>query len=75
MLRRSWMLGRKKIAPATNISCSKYYIRYVPRPTCRGSVPLFPLSYKSGGFDTLNQGYPLLQYEEAVPVRRSLAAR
>jgi hypothetical protein len=24
---------------------------------------------------TLNQGYPLLQYEDAVPVRRSLAAR
>jgi hypothetical protein len=24
---------------------------------------------------TLNQGYPLLQYEDAVPVRHSLAAR
>jgi hypothetical protein len=24
---------------------------------------------------TLNQGYPLLQYEGTVPVRRSLAAR
>jgi hypothetical protein len=24
---------------------------------------------------TLNQGYPLLQYEDAVPVWRSLAAR
>jgi hypothetical protein len=24
---------------------------------------------------TLNQGYPLLQYEDVVPVRRSLAAR
>jgi hypothetical protein len=24
---------------------------------------------------TLNQGYPLIQYEDAVPVRRSLAAR
>jgi hypothetical protein len=24
---------------------------------------------------TLNQGYPLLQYEDAVPVRCSLAAR
>jgi hypothetical protein len=24
---------------------------------------------------TLNQGYPLLQYEDTVPVRRSLAAR
>jgi hypothetical protein len=33
--------GRKKIAPAANISGSKYYIRYVPEPTCRGSVPLY----------------------------------
>jgi hypothetical protein len=24
---------------------------------------------------TLDQGYPLLQYEDAVPVRRSLATR
>jgi hypothetical protein len=24
---------------------------------------------------TMNQGYPLLQYEGTVPVRRSLAAR
>jgi hypothetical protein len=24
---------------------------------------------------TLNQGYPLLQHEDAVPVRRSLATR
>jgi hypothetical protein len=40
ILRRSRMSGRKKIARATNISGSKYYIRYVPGPTCRGSVPL-----------------------------------
>jgi hypothetical protein len=48
ILRRSRMSGRKKIAPAANISSSKYYIRYVPRPTCRGSVPLYvpPLSIK-----------------------------
>jgi hypothetical protein len=36
ILHRSRMSGRKKIAPAAN----KYYIRYVPGPTCRGSVPL-----------------------------------
>jgi hypothetical protein len=40
MLRRSQASGRKKVAPAANISSSKYYIRYVPAPTCRGSVPL-----------------------------------
>jgi hypothetical protein len=50
MLRRSRMLGRKKIAPAANISSSKYYIRYVPGHTCRGSIPLcMPLGYKRGG--------------------------
>jgi hypothetical protein len=41
ILHRSRMSGRKKIAPAANISSSKYYIRYVPGPTCRGSVPLY----------------------------------
>jgi hypothetical protein len=50
MLRRSQMSGRKKIALAVNISSSKYYIRYVSGPTCRGLVPLYmPLSYKRGG--------------------------
>jgi hypothetical protein len=48
MLRRSRMSGRKKIAPAPNIISYKYYIRYVPGPTCRGSVPLYmpPLAIK-----------------------------
>jgi hypothetical protein len=41
MLRRSRMSQHKKIAPAANVSSSKYYIRYVPRPTCRGLVPLY----------------------------------
>jgi hypothetical protein len=41
MLRRSRMSRRRKIAPAANISSSKYYICYVPGPTCRGSVPLY----------------------------------
>jgi hypothetical protein len=41
ILHRSRMSGRKKIAPAANISSSKYYIRYVPGPTCRGSIPLY----------------------------------
>jgi hypothetical protein len=47
-LRRSRMSGRKKIAPATNISSSKYCICYVPGPTCQGSVPLYmpPLAIK-----------------------------
>jgi hypothetical protein len=36
---------------ATSISCSKYYICYVPGPACRGSAPLYvpPFSYKRGG--------------------------
>jgi hypothetical protein len=50
-LGRSRMSGFKKIAPAANIGSSKYYIRCVPGPTCRGSVPLYmpPLRYKRGG--------------------------
>jgi hypothetical protein len=39
ILRRSRMSGHKKIAPAANISNSKYYICY--GPTCRDSVPLY----------------------------------
>jgi hypothetical protein len=51
MLRRPRISGRKKIALATRITCSKYYICYVPRPACRGSVSLYvpPLSYKREG--------------------------
>jgi hypothetical protein len=42
-------------------------------PTCRlASSPEAGLGATVG---TLNQGYPLLQYEDAVPVRCSLAAR
>jgi hypothetical protein len=51
MLRRPQILGHKEIALATSISCSKYYIRYVPGPACRGSTLLYvpPFSYKRGG--------------------------
>jgi hypothetical protein len=50
------MSGRKKIAPAANICGSKCYIRYVPGPTCQGSVPFVhaPLSYKRGGMQRYN---------------------
>jgi hypothetical protein len=50
-LRGSRMSGRKEIALATNISCTKCYICYVPGPTCRGSALLYmaPLNYKRGG--------------------------
>jgi hypothetical protein len=49
----SWVSGRKKIAPAASISS---YIRYVPGPTCRGSVLLYmsPFSYKRGGMRRYN---------------------
>jgi hypothetical protein len=58
MLRRSQTSGHKKIAPASNISSSKYYICYVPRPTCWGSVPLYmpPLSYKREGMQCYKGG-------------------
>jgi hypothetical protein len=56
ILRRSRMSGRKEIATAANISSSKYYIRYVSGPTCRGSVPLYmpPFSYKRGDMQRYN---------------------
>jgi hypothetical protein len=42
MLRRPRIPGRKKIAPATSISCSKYYIRYVPgeREMCPWAISI-----------------------------------
>jgi hypothetical protein len=42
-------------------------------PTCR--LVSSPEAVPGATVGTLNQGYPLLQYEDAVPVRRSLAAR
>jgi hypothetical protein len=50
-IRRSRTTGHKGIAPAANIYSPKYYILYVPRPTCWGSVPLCmpPFSYKRRG--------------------------
>jgi hypothetical protein len=57
VLRRSQMSGRKKIAPVANISSSKYYICYIPRPTCRGSVPLYmpPLAIKGEACNVTTQ--------------------
>jgi hypothetical protein len=56
ILRRLRISGRKEIALAISISCSKYYIRYVPGPTCQGSAPLYvsPFSYKRGGTQRYN---------------------
>jgi hypothetical protein len=42
-------------------------------PTCR--IISSPEAGPGATVGTLKQGYPLLQYEDAVPVRRSLAAR
>jgi hypothetical protein len=57
MLHRSRVSGRKKIAPAANISSSKYYICYVPGPTCRGSVLLYmpPLAIKGEACNVTTQ--------------------
>jgi hypothetical protein len=57
MQRRSQMSGRKKIAPLANISGSKYYICYVPGPTCRGSVLLYmpPLAIKGEACNVTTQ--------------------
>jgi hypothetical protein len=42
-------------------------------PTCR--LAPSPEAGLGANVGTLHKGYPLLQYEDAVPVRRSLAAR
>jgi hypothetical protein len=42
-------------------------------PTCK--LVSYPKAGLGATVGTLNQGYPLLQYEDTVPVRRSLAAR
>jgi hypothetical protein len=42
-------------------------------PTCR--LASSSEADQGATVGTLNQGYPLLQYENAVPVRRSLATR
>jgi hypothetical protein len=42
-------------------------------PTCRFASS--PEVGPGAAVGTLNQGYPLLQYEDTVPVRRSLATR
>jgi hypothetical protein len=51
MQRRPRISEHKEITLATSLSGSKYYIRYVPRPACRGSAPLYvpPFSYKRRG--------------------------
>jgi hypothetical protein len=50
---RSWVSGHKKMALAASISS---YIRYVPGPTCRGSVLLYmsPLAIKRGAMRPYN---------------------
>jgi hypothetical protein len=55
---RSRVSGHEKIDPAANTSSSKRHIHFVPRPTCRGSVPLYmpPFSYKRGGMRCYNTG-------------------
>jgi hypothetical protein len=72
MLRRLQISGHKEITLATNISCFKYYIRYVPGPACRGSAPLYvpPFSYKRGRHATL-QGSDTLRPSSGSQVHAS----
>jgi hypothetical protein len=58
ILRRSQTSGHKKIAPAASRSSAKYYIRYIPGPTCRGSVSLYmpPLAIKGEACNLTNSG-------------------
>jgi hypothetical protein len=56
-IHRCRTIGHKRIAPAANICSPKCYILYVPRPTCRGSVPLCmpPLAIKGEACDVTKQ--------------------
>jgi hypothetical protein len=49
-------------------SNSKYYIYYIPGPTCRGSVPLYapPLSYKRGGVQRYKGDRPNLDLDSQL---------
>jgi hypothetical protein len=52
-IHRSRTTGHREIAPAANIYSPKYYILYVPGPTCRGSAPLcmYPSAIKGEACD------------------------
>jgi hypothetical protein len=52
-IRRSRVLGHKKIVSTTDIGGSKHYILYVPGPACRGPVPLYmpPSAIKGEAYD------------------------
>jgi hypothetical protein len=56
-IHRSRTTGHKGIAPAANIYSPKYYILYVPGPTCRGPVPLCmpPSTIKGEACDVTRQ--------------------
>jgi hypothetical protein len=60
-LRRSWVSGRKKIAPAASMSSAKCYICYVHGPTCRGSVFLCmpSLAIKGEAYNVTKQAQSL----------------
>jgi hypothetical protein len=70
-------VGVTKGGPAavTPTGAQKQRINRQPNfgPTCR--LVSSPEAGPGATVGTLNQGYPLLQYEDAVPIRRSLAAR
>jgi hypothetical protein len=59
--------GARKIALGTSISRSKYYIRYISGPTCRGSAPLYvpPLDYKREGTRRSKEGQTHLDPAQA----------
>jgi hypothetical protein len=71
------IVGITKGEPAaiTPTGAQKQRINRQPNfgPTCR--LVSSPEAGPGATVGTLNQGYPLLQYEDAMPVRRSLTAR
>jgi hypothetical protein len=66
-------MGRPAVIASTGAQGQRANRRSNFGPTCR--LVSSPKAGPGATVGTLNQGYPLLKYEDTVPVRRSLAAR
>jgi hypothetical protein len=66
-------IGRTTVIAATGAQKQRSNRQSDSGPTCR--LASSPEAGPGATFGTLNQGYPLLQHEDAAPMRRLLATR
>jgi hypothetical protein len=64
-------MGRPAVIASTGVQGQRANRQSDFGPTCR--LVSSPEAGPGATIGTLNQGYPLLQYEDAVPIRCSLA--